>query len=249
MTIATNIDLNRMARITKDYGRMLNRSTGLCSLWTGLCLGGLTVLTFTWTWDHYLALGRPEGNYLLFLLRTREALPVWILATAFCLPFLWAVVMRAFGSLVYPERFGTVGAQPPEWLKGLEPLAGPLTRWSPFRLLTGMAVAFGILIPLFGRAMGNPREILWRAFLAPLLGLLWAWLMPRLRQAEASEGTMLVYIAGFLLVGRELSIMVFCFPMYLMGTLAIVAYGIWAHVRYRQAVAILEATAPEAADV
>ena len=242
----SNLNLERMARITRDYGRMLNRSTGLCSLWTGVCLGGLTAAAFGWTWSHYLALGRPDGNYTLFLLRTREALPGWILVLAFALPFLWAPVIRLLGGWVYPERFGTVRAQPPEWLRSLEPLAKPIARWFPLVLLTGMAVTFGLLLPMLGRALGNSEErsaFLWRAFLAPLLGLLWAWLMPRLRMAEASEGTILVYVAGFLLVGRELSIMVFCFPMYVLGALVIIGYGLWAHLRYRRAVSALEAMA------
>lgn len=245
MNATNDLNLERMARITRDYGRMLNRSTGLCSLWTGACLGGLTVIAFQWTWGHYLVLGRPDGNFALFLLRTREALPGWILALAFVLPFLWAPIMRGLGSLVYPERFGAVRAQPPEWLRSLEPLAKPIARWFPLVLLTGLAVAFGVLLPLLGRALGSPVErntFLWRAFLAPLLALLWAWLMPRLRMAEASEGTILVYVAGFLLAGRELSIMVFCFPMYVLGTLVIIGYGIWAHLRYRGAVVELEAS-------
>lgn len=252
MNPTNDLDLDRMARITRDYGRMLNRSTGLCSLWTGACLGGLTVIAFGWTWGHYLALGRPDGNYALYLLRTREALPGWILALAFALPFLWAPVIRLLSGWVYPERFGVVRAQPPEWLRSLEPLVKPITRWFPLVLLTGMAVAFGILLPLLDRALGSPvqrQAFLWRAFLAPLLALLWAWLMPRLRMAEASEGTILVYVAGFLLAGRELSIMVFCFPMYVLGTLVIIGYGIWAHLRYRGAVAELEAlAASEAVD-
>jgi len=252
MSTLNDLNLERMARITRDYGRMLNRSTGLCSLWTGACLGGLTVIAFGWTWNHYLVLGRPDGNVVLFLLRTREALPGWILALAFVLPFLWAPVIRLLGGWVYPERFGAVRAQQPEWLRSLEPLAKPIARWFPLVLLTGMAVAFGILLPLFNQALsgsGSQTSFIWRAFLAPLLGLLWAWLMPRLRMAEASEGTILVYVAGFLLVGRELSILVFCFPMYVLGTLVIIGYGLWAHVRYRKAVAELEAlAASEAVD-
>jgi len=243
MSTHNDLNLERMARITRDYGRMLNRSTGLCSLWTGACLGGLTVIASGWTWNHYLALGRPDGNYMLFLLRTREALPGWILALAFALPFLWAPVIRLLSGWVYPERFGAVRAQPPEWLRSLEPLAKPLARWFPLVLLAGMAVASGILLPLFNRALGGSgaqASFIWRAFLAPLLGLLWAWLMPRLRMAEASEGTILVYVAGFLLVGSDLSAMIFCLPMYVLGTLVIIGYGLWAHVRYRGAVADLE---------
>jgi len=224
----------------------LNRSTGLCSLWTGACLGGLTVITFGWTWRQYLALERPDGNYVLFQLRTREALPGWILALAFALPFLWAPVIRLLSGWVYPERFGEVRAQPPEWLRSLEPLAKPLARWFPLVLFTGMAVASGILLPLLNRALGGSgaqASFIWRAFLAPLLGLLWAWLMPRLRMAEASEGTILVYVAGFLLTGREHSILVFCLPMYLLFTVVVIGYGLWAHLRYRKAVAELETLA------
>lgn len=242
MSTSDDLNLERMARITRDYGRMLNRSTGLCSLWTGACLGGLTVITFGWTWGHYLALGRPEGNFVLFLLRTRETLPGWILTLAFALPFLWAPIMRGLGSLVYPERFGAVRAQPPEWLRSLEPLAKPIARWFPVALLSYMALIFGIGLPLL-RAfnLGAQMSFSWWVFLAPVLGLLWAWLMPRLRMAEASEGTILVYVAGILLVGRDLSAMVFCLPMYILATLVIAGYGLWAHFRYQRAVGELQA--------
>jgi len=244
MSTTSDLNLERMARITRDYGRMLNRSTGLCSLWTGACLGGLTVMAFGWTWDHYLALGRPEGNYVLFLLRTRETLPGSILALAFALPFLWAPVIRLLSGWVYPERFGAVRAQPLEWFRSLEPLAKPIVRWFPLALLSYMALMFGIVLPLlrsFNR--GVQSAFTWWFFLAPVLGLVWAWLMPRLRVAEASEGTILVYVAGFLLVGSDLSAMVFFLPMYLLFTVVVIGYGLWAHLRYRKAVAELETLA------
>lgn len=249
---STDARLKHMAELTRDYGRMLNRSTGLCSLWTGVCLGALTILTFGWTWHLYQALGRPKGYYILFMLSTEEALPFWILALAFILPFLWAPVIRVLGGWVYPERFGIVRAQAPEWMKGLEPLSGPLNRWFPLILLSAMALTFGIGLPLFGRALGNPPEMngfLSRAFLAPLLGLFWAWIMPRLRKAEASEGATLVYVAGFLLVGRNLSMVFFAFPLYVLTTLAVIAYGIWAHSRYRRALGELETSVQGAWDV
>jgi|GEM_PF-4791140 len=244
--------LNHMMDLTRDYGRMLNRSTGLCSLWTGFCLAGLTVITLAWSWQHFLALGRPKGHYLLYMLSTQDSLPRGILVLAFLLPFLWAPGIRALGGWVYPERFGIVRTQSPEWLKGLEPLAGPLNRWFPLAILSLLALAFGIGLPLFGRVLGNPPEMnvfLWRAFLAPLLGGLWAWLLPTLRKAEAAEGVVLVYVAGFLLAGRNLSMVLIAFPLYVLMTLAIMAYGLWAHARYRRAMVELEALAPEAADV
>lgn len=244
--------LNRMAELTRDYGRMLNRSTGLCSLWTGTCLGVLTILTFGWTWQRYLVLGRPKGYYILFMLSTRESLPAWILGLAFLLPFLWAPVVRMLGRLTYPERFGLVQAQPPVWLRGLEPVAGPLNRWFCLGFPTVAALACGFGLPLLGRVIGNPSEMnafLWRAFLAPLMGLLWFWLVPHLRKAEASEGSSLLYVGCLLLVGRDLSMVLIVFPLYVLTTVAVIAYGIWAHSRYRRAVDGLEALAPEASDV
>lgn len=252
MAIATTPELDRMAELTRDYGRMLNRSTGLCSLWTGACLGALTALTFHWTWERFVTLGRPHEGYALFMLRTQETLPTWIFALAFALPFLWAPVARGLGGWVYPERFGVVRALPSAWLKDLEPLVGPMVRWLPLAILGALALVSGILEPLFSQFLGKPsatNAFLWRAFLAPLMGLVWVWLAPRLRKAEAGEGTVLLFVGGFLLTGKDLSIVVFAMPVYGLLTLAMMGYGVWAHVRYRRGIAALEASALEASDV
>jgi len=245
------LPLNRLDQLTQDYARMLNRSTGLCSLWTGLCQGGLTLLAFAWTWQHYVALGRPEGHYLRFMLRTHETLPFWILAIAFLLPLFWAPVMRGLSTLVYPERFGTVRAKAPEWTKGLEALEGPWARWIPLLFLAGVALYATVLRPLMLQALGDPSGIVirpWRVLLAPLLGLVWVGVHPRLRKAEASEGTVLVYIAGFMLTGWDLQLQFILLPVYALLTLGTIAYGLWAHTRYKRSLTTLETLEPEVAD-
>ena len=240
-------DLNHMTQVTRDYGRVLHRSTGLASLWTAGCLAGLIALVFGWSWQRFLGLGgEPHAllswAFLRWLVRTREVLPTWLLLLAFALPFLWAVVMRRLTRRLYPERFGPVRGQGPAWLKGFEPLVGPMNRWAPMLFLTLLPILFWMpkLITSFAGKPGPSDPYRWEVLLAPVLGFIWFWIVPHLQKAEASDGTALVYTVGILLAGRYLAVQWLALPGYLLLIVAVMLYGIWAHIRYRCALATLE---------
>lgn len=255
MAIPSQEHLERLARLTRDYGRVPDQSAGVCSLWTGTCLTVLGMLTFQWIFAAFHAAGSPSGGLFRFLVRTPPTLPPWLLAVAFCLPFLWAPVIRGLTRLVYPEPFGPVRGEAPPWDLGLGPLVRPIDRWAPLVLLSMVALVSGILLPGFywalnlaPAALSNKPIIRWTPFLAPLLGLGWAWLAPHLRKAEASEGATLVYAAGFMFTINSPETLFFIFPVYILIIAGLIAYGIWAHVRRKRAMAELALMAEEAAD-
>ena len=128
--------LARLATLTRDYGRVPHQSSGLCSLWTGFCLMVLGTLSLQWALAAFHAAGSPSMGLVRFLARTQPALPPWLLALAFCLPFLWAPVMRGLSRLAYPEPFGPVRGEASRWDLGFPPrLLRPLAQWGPLSLI------------------------------------------------------------------------------------------------------------------
>ena len=253
--------LAHLETLTRDYGRVPQQSAGLCSLWTGLCLMILGALTFHWALAAFHAAGSPSMGLVRFLARTEPALPQWLLAVAFCLPFLWAPVMRGLSRRAYPEPFGSVRGEAPPWDLGFPPsLTRQLTRWGPLGfslLMVLMMLLFKIARPLFWWALNlapasppSGPPIRWTILLAPLLGLGWAWLAPHLRKPEADEGTALVYTAGYMLLcSSNNPVLVLMFiPGFLLAVIGIITYGVWAHLRLKRAVAELATIAEDDAD-
>lgn len=247
--------LTRLTQLTRDYGRVPDQSAGLSSLWTAACLALLGTLTFQWLLGTFHAAGSPAGGLLRFVTRHPQPLPSWLLLVAFGLPLLWAPVMRGLSRLLYTEPYGRVQGIAPPWDLGLGPLVRPIDRWAPLVILSGLALSAGILSPLLDRLLGlasghwsNIPALRWRYLLAPLLGLVWVWLAPRLRKAEASEGAILVYMAGFLFTVKYAETLFFIIPLYFLMVLGLVGYGIWAHLRHQRAVAQLASTAEASTD-
>ena len=250
--------LARLATLTRDYGRVPHQSSGLCSLWTGFCLMVLGTLSLQWALAAFHAAGSPSMGLVRFLVRTQPALPPWLLALAFCLPFLWAPVMRGLSRLAYPEPFGPVRGEASRWDLGFPPrLLRPLAQWGPLGTFTLMALFLEIILPLVWWALSlapasPPSEPpnRWAFLLALLLGLGWAWLAPHLRRAEADEGTALVYMAGYMFLSTSKTpVLILLFlPVYLLIATGLIAYGIWAHLRLKRALAELAMIAEDDAD-
>ncbi len=235
--------LDRLKTLTRDYARVPQTTTGLLSLGTGLFLGALGSLTFLARHQRFLDVGRggPERSFLLFLVRNEDPFPAWFLTAAFTLPLFWGLLLPWLRKRIYPHPFGMVRPMLSPTTLALRPFAQFLGLWGPLLLLGTFTLVRLIALPVLYDLLDLKIPAFpAHGWLPLLLAAMYVPLATPLELAERNEVSLLIYLSGLLLMPRGSLTAFLVIPFYGVMSLLMIAFGLWAHLRYRRALSSLD---------